>query len=145
MKNYRTENSRAEKLYPSERTNDNFCKGDGPQIHFSLPPMAPSPPSGYSRSGISGTGTTGSVAKMRLPGSISRITALNSPSPTASHRSREVGCISGGERLVDEPGRLPVGLQRDARGVKQHALSHQVAAQQPRTRFQVVQRDSGRD
>ena len=41
----------------------------------------------YSRSGISGTGTTGSVVKMRLPGSISRATALNSPSPTASQRT----------------------------------------------------------
>ena len=38
MKNYQTENSRAEKLYPSERTNDNFCKGDCPQIPFPLPP-----------------------------------------------------------------------------------------------------------
>ena len=41
----------------------------------------------YSRSVLSGTGTTGSVAKMRLPGSISRATALNSPSPTASQRT----------------------------------------------------------
>ena len=90
MKNYQTENSRAEKLYPSERTNDNFCKGDCPRIPFPLPPILPGPPSVYSRSGISGTGTTGSVAKMRLPGSISRTTALNSPSPTASQRTDPV-------------------------------------------------------
>ena len=37
-----------------------------------------------------GTGTTGSMAKMRLPGSISRATALNSPSPTASQRTDPV-------------------------------------------------------
>ena len=41
----------------------------------------------YSRSVLSGTGTTGSVVKMRLPGSISRATALNSRSPTASQRT----------------------------------------------------------
>ena len=53
----------------------------------------------YSRDGISGTGTTGSVVKMRVPGSISRATAVNSPSPTASQRTdpREVGRIGGGE------------------------------------------------
>ena len=38
----------------------------------------------YSRDGISGTGTTGSVVKMRVPGSISRATAVNSPSPALS-------------------------------------------------------------
>ena len=48
MKNYQTENLRAEKLYPSERTNDNFCKGDCPRIPFPLLPMAPDPPSVYS-------------------------------------------------------------------------------------------------
>ena len=32
-----------------------------------------------------------------------------------------------------------------AEAVEQHALPHQVAAQQPRTRFQVVERDSGVD
>ena len=41
----------------------------------------------YSRSGLSGTGTTGSVVKIRLPGSISGATAENSPSPTASQRT----------------------------------------------------------
>ena len=87
MKNYRPENARAEKLYPSERTNDNFSRRDCPQIPFPLPPMVPGPPSVYSRDGVSGTGTTGSVVKMRVPGSISRATALNSPSPTASQRT----------------------------------------------------------
>ena len=57
---------------------------------------------------------------MRVPGSISRATALNHPSPTASHRPHEVGRIGGGERLVDEPGRLPVGLQRDPHGIATH-------------------------
>ena len=33
----------------------------------------------------------------------------------------------------------------DARAVEQHTLSHQVAAHQPRTRFQVVERDLRRD
>ena len=101
----------------------------------------------YSRSGISGTGTTGSVVKMRLPGVHFQGYGAEQPLPhrIAAHRPREGGRIGGGERLVDEPGRLPVGLQRDARGVEQHALPHQVAAQQARTRFQVVERDSGRD
>ena len=41
--------------------------------------------------GISGTDTTGRVVKMRVPGSISRATAVNSPSPTAScFRSAQV-------------------------------------------------------
>ena len=71
---------------------------------------------------------------MRVPGSISRATALNHPSPTASHRPHEVGRIGGGERLVDEPGRLPVGLQRDPHGIAWHALPHQVAPHQPRIR-----------
>ena len=37
--------------------------------------------------GLAGTGTTGSVVKMRLPGSISRATALNLPSPTEAQRT----------------------------------------------------------
>ena len=41
----------------------------------------------YSRSGISGTGNTGKVVKVRVAGSISRATALNRPSPTASQRT----------------------------------------------------------
>ena len=44
----------------------------------------------YSRSGISGTGTTGSVVKVRVAGPISRTTALNRPSPTASQRTDPV-------------------------------------------------------
>ena len=49
----------------------------------------------YSRSGISGTGTTGRVVKIRLPGSISRATALNSPHET------EVGVrFTGPDKLV---------------------------------------------
>ena len=101
----------------------------------------------YSRSGISGTGTTGRVVKIRLPGSISRATALNSPSPTASQRTdpAKSDVSAAGNAWSMSQGRLPVGLQRDARGVEQHALPHQVAAQQPRTRFQVVEGDSGRD
>ena len=67
------------------------------------------------------------------------------PWRTAAHRPCEVGRIGVGERLVDKPGRLPVGLQRDARAVEQHTLSHQVAVHQPRTRFQVVERDPGVD
>ena len=80
---------------------------------------------------------------MRVPGSISRATAVNSPSPTASQRTdpTKSDVSVAGERLVDEPGRLPVGLQRETRGVAQHALSQQVAAHQRRTRFQVVDRD----
>ena len=96
----------------------------------------------YSRSGISGSGNTGSVVKMRLPGSISRATALNSPSPTASQRTdpAKSDVSVRGERLVDEPGRLPVGLQGETHEVAQHALPPQVAPHQPRTRFQVVDR-----
>ena len=33
------------------------------------------------------------------------------PHRIAAHRPREVGRIGGGERLVEEPGRLPVGFQ----------------------------------
>ena len=89
----------------------------------------------YSRSGISGTGTTGRVVKIRLPGSISRATALNSPSPTASLRTDPAKSdVSAAENASSmSQGRLPVGLQMDTRSVEQHALSHQVAPQQPRT------------
>ena len=66
----------------------------------------------------------------RVPESTSRTTALNSTSPTASqaHRPHEVGRIGGGERLVDEPGRLPVGLQGDLHLFEHSAFTHQSAA-----------------
>ena len=35
--------------------------------------------------------------------------------------THEAGRIGAGERRVDEPGGLPVGLQRDTHGVEQHA------------------------
>ena len=44
----------------------------------------------YSRSVLSGTGTTGTTGravKVRVPGSISRATAVNKSSPTASQRT----------------------------------------------------------
>ena len=41
----------------------------------------------YSRSVLSGTGTTGSVVKMRVPGSISRATAVNRSPPGALQRT----------------------------------------------------------
>ena len=83
--------------------------------------------------------------KVRVPGSISRATALNRPSPIASQRTdpTKSDVSVPGNACIDEPGRLPVGLQRETRGVAQHALAQQVAAHQPRTRFQVVERDPG--
>ena len=67
------------------------------------------------------------------------------PNCIATHRPREVGRIDAGERRVEEPGRLPVSLQRNGHGVEQHALSQQFAPQRARTRFQVVERDPGGD
>ena len=51
---------------------------------------------------------------MRLAASSSTATPVNRPPSGAVQRTdpREVGRIGVGERLVDEPGCLPVGLQR---------------------------------
>ena len=45
------------------------------------------PPDVYSRNGVFGTGTTESVVKVRVPGSISRATTLNTPSPGEMQRT----------------------------------------------------------
>ena len=73
--------------------------------------------------------------KMRVTGSISRVTAVNSPSPTASQRTDPAKAdvsVPGNAASMSQGG-LPVGTQRDTHGVAQHALSHQVAAHQLRT------------
>ena len=63
------------------------------------------------------------------------------PGCIAAHRPREAGRIGGGERRADEPGRLPVGLQRNLHLFEQHAAAHQSAAHLHRTRFQIVDGD----
>ena len=63
------------------------------------------------------------------------------PCRGAAHRPHEIGRIGAREHLVDEPGILAVGRQRDIRGVEPHALLHQVAPHQFRARFQVVDRN----
>ena len=52
----------------------------------------------YSRSGISGTGTTGRVVKMRLPGSISRAAAV-----TTIRSGRVEICIDASQASGPEP------------------------------------------
>ena len=65
------------------------------------------------------TSSTGSVVKIWLPASSSTATPVNIPSPLggrgAAHRPHEIGCIGTGEHLLDVPGVLPVGRQRDLR------------------------------
>ena len=63
------------------------------------------------------------------------------PKYIAAHRSREVGRIGYRERLVDEPGRLPVGLQRNLHLFEHNAPAHQSATHLYRFRSQVVDRD----
>ena len=49
------------------------------------------------------------------------------PSPAgrgAAHRPQEIGCIGRGERIFDEPGSLPVGLQGDLRLFERDAPAH---------------------
>ncbi len=58
----------------------------------------------------------------------------------ATHRSGQLRRIGAGEHRGDEPGRLPVGRQREHHGVEHHALAQQFAAHQLRTRFQVAKR-----
>ena len=84
----------------------------------------------YSREVLSGTGPIGSVVKMRVPGSISRATALNRPVSAASQRIDPVKSdVSAAlNRPVDEPGRLPVGRKSDRR-------HFQHCAPPPRRRF----------
>ena len=70
------------------------------------------------------------------------------PSPAgciAAHRPREVGRIGGGERRINEPGRLPVGRQRNRHLFEHGTRAQQFATHLHRFLFQVVDRDPGGD
>ena len=96
------------------------------------------PTGGYSRSGISGTGTTGSVVKIRLPASSSTATPVNGPGAVQRTNPTKSDVSVAGEHLLDEPGVLPVGLQRDLHLFEHGALFHQPAAHHQLFRFQVA-------
>ena len=89
---------------------------------------------------LSGTIKTGRVVKMRLPRSISRATAVNSPpGPSATHRRQEVQRVGRGERILDEPGGLPVGFKGDLYLFERDAPAHQPEVHPNRFRSQVVE------
>ncbi len=50
----------------------------------------------------------------------------------AAHRAHEIGCISTGEQLLDVPGFLPVGRQRNLHRFEHNAPAHQPAAHHQR-------------
>ena len=64
---------------------------------------------------------------------------------SAAHRPQEIGRIGRGERLFDEPGSLPVGLQRNLRLFERDAPAHQLAAHLHRFLSQVVKGRRGAD
>ena len=56
----------------------------------------------------------------------------------AAHRPTEVRRVGRGERIFDEPGRLPVGLQMNLHFFQRDPSAHQSAPHPQRFRFQVM-------